>query len=189
MKKIILASTSPRRQDLLAGLGLVFECISPSFEENILKENFSYEDIEQTALGKARSVAIETKDSALIISADTVVIENNFVLGKPKDKTEAFKMLNQLSGKTHTVVTAIAVVDTDKKREILESTTSFVTFKNLSNELINYYVEEYSPLDKAGAYGIQELPDGFVEKIEGDFDNIMGLPTKTLIKMLTTINN
>lgn len=189
MKKIILASTSPRRQELLEGIGLIFETMSPDFDENIIGLTFSYAAIEEIALNKARSVFNNTEEPALIISADTVVVVDNDVLGKPSDSKAAFAMLKRLNNNTHKVVTSIALMDTETKMEKIESTTSFVTFNNLSDETLISYIDNFSPLDKAGAYGIQELPDGFIQKVEGEYDNIVGLPTKTLIKMMTSVLN
>ena len=187
MKKIILASTSPRRLEILKTLGINFEAISPDYDENIIGLSFSYEAIESIALNKGKSVLEKTDESALVISADTVVVLGNEVLGKPKDKDDAIKMLKKLNNKTHFVVTSIAIIDKDKNKELLESTTSYVTFNNLSENDILSYVEEFKPLDKAGSYGIQELPERFIQNIKGEFDNIVGLPTKTLIKMLQHI--
>ncbi len=187
MKKIILASTSPRRVELLKAVGINFETTNPDYDENIIGLKFSYQAIESIALNKGKSVLEKTDKSALIISADTVVVMDEEVLGKPKDKTDALRMLKMLNDKTHFVVTSIALIDKANNREILESTTSHVTFNNLSESDIINYIEDFAPLDKAGSYGIQELPSYFIKNIKGDFDNIVGLPTKTLIKMIEKI--
>ena len=188
MRKIILASTSPRRLELLSSIGINFETISPDYDENIIGLKFSYEAIESIALNKGKSILEKTDPSALIISADTVVVMEEEVLGKPKNKDDALRMLKMLNDKTHFVVTSIALIDKESNKQILESTTSHVTFNNLPDKEINDYIENYKPYDKAGSYGIQELPSFFVKNIKGEFDNIMGLPTKTLIKMMKNIN-
>lgn len=188
MKKIILASTSPRRVELLQNIGLNFEIMSPKFDENIIGLKFSYEAIESIALSKGKSIKNEINVPALIISADTVVVLENEVLGKPKDEQDALNMLKKLNATTHEVVTSVAVIDSVSNEEFIESTTSKVTFNKLDNNDISNYIRDFKPYDKAGSYGIQELPEHFVKEIEGEFDNIMGLPTKTLIKMLTNMN-
>lgn len=189
MKKIILASTSPRRRELLEELGLVFDVVSPSFDEHLNDLKFSYGKIEEIAFYKAKSVVENTCIPALVISADTVVVKDEKILCKPSDKEDAVDMLKLLNGKTHKVVTSIVVMDSETKNFNTESTTSYVTFSNLKEQDILDYVEKFMPLDKAGAYGIQELPDGFISNVDGPYDNIVGLPTKTLIKLLTSINN
>lgn len=188
MKKIVLASTSPRRIELLNSIGINFETVSPDFEENIEGLKFSYEVIETIALSKGKSVKNSVNFSALIISADTVVVFGDEILGKPKNEQDALNMLNKLNNTIHEVVTSLAIIDTETNSEFIESTTSKVTFNNLSQEEITNYIKDFKPFDKAGSYGIQELPENFIKKIEGEFDNIIGLPTKTLIKMITKMN-
>lgn len=187
MKKYILGSSSPRRQYLLKEIGIDFEIIKPDFDENILGKNFSYELIEEIAKNKALSIQNKVELKAIIISADTVVINNNIILGKPIDFNDAFKMLIDLSNKTHKVVTSVCVIDVQKGIEITKSETSYVTFNNLTKEQITSYINDYKPFDKAGAYGIQELPKNFINKIEGDFNNIVGLPTQLVIEILHEI--
>lgn len=189
MKNIVLASTSPRRQELLENLGLLFDIVSPDFDENILNKSFSYELIETIAEKKGESVAKKCNFPALIISADTVVIFNNIVMGKPKDFDDAFKMLKLLNGQTHKVVTAVCIIDNEKNKKIIKSDTSEVTFNLLKDEEIKNYIYDFQPYDKAGSYGIQELPEKFIKEIKGEFDNIVGLPTKTLINIMTEITN
>lgn len=190
MKKFILASTSPRRLELLENLGLIFDAVSPSFDEKLTGQKFSYDEIEKIALNKALSVKKNYKDPVIIISADTVVVDKDKnVLGKPKDRDDAILMLQKLSGEAHDVVTSVAVINTETEKILIESNTTKVFFSCLTLEMIEKYIDTMKPLDKAGAYGIQDVPEGFIPKIEGDFDNVMGLPTKTLIKMITMINN
>lgn len=186
MKNFILASGSPRRAQLLSDLNLDFECILPDEEKNISKIHFSYELIEDIAQTKVLSVYKKVKnDDVIIIGADTVVVLEDKILTKPKDKQDAINILKLLSGNTHFVVTSHCIKKGEK--ELVESVTSYVTFNNLSDEDIKNYVEIKQPLDKAGAYGIQELPENFVKKVDGDFNNIIGLSTDTILKMLKTL--
>ncbi len=181
-QRLILASSSPRRQKILEDMGLEFDIIPSDFEEILDSDVFDYKKIENLAFQKAKSVANKVKEDFIILSADTVVILENKILGKPKDEAEAFLMLKKLSGKRHFVVTSACLLS----REItkINSTTSFVEFSNLSDEIIKNYIEKFKPLDKAGAYGIQELPEGFVKQIEGSFENIIGLCPDAIRKML-----
>lgn len=189
MKNIVLASTSPRRQELLENIGLLFDIVAPDCDENMLNKSFSYELIESIAGKKGESVAQKCNFPALIISADTVVVLNNIVLGKPKDFDDAYKMLKLLSGNTHKVVTSVCIIDNEKNRKIIKSDTSEVTFNNLTEDDIKNYIYDCKPYDKAGSYGIQELPEKFIKEIKGEFDNIMGLPVKTVVKIMAEITN
>lgn len=189
MKKFILASSSPRRRQILENMGLEFEVIPSDYEEILEDTGFSYEKIEELAYNKAKSVAdkissLFTLHSSLIIGADTVVVLDDKILGKPKDKQDAFAMLKTLSGRRHFVVTSICVIEGKTKEKKQLSTTSYVEFEELSDELIRDYIEQFKPFDKAGAYGIQELPKGFVKKVEGSFENIIGLCPLAVNKLL-----
>jgi septum formation protein len=148
------------------------------------KTDFSYSFVENLAYNKALNVAQKIKTPAKIIGADTIVVINNKILGKPQSQEHAYEMLKTLSGKTHFVVTSIAVIDTPSLEFKIKSTTTYVTFKKLSDEQINHYITDFKPFDKAGSYGIQELPDGFIEKVDGSLDNVIGLPSKTLKELL-----
>ena len=184
MKKIILASSSPRRRRILTDMGLEFEVISPEYDENISRRAFSLEIIENTALNKALSILHKTDRNSAVISADTVVIYNSIIIGKPKDYDDAIRMLKMLSNKTHKVITALCLIDTETGRKIIKSDTSEVSFNELPPEMIKDYVLNFKPYDKAGSYGIQELPDGWVKETAGEFDNIIGMPSKLLKEML-----
>lgn len=176
MKKIILASASPRRKKIVQELGLEFEIIPSDYEEFLETLDFTYEKIEDLAFNKAKAVISACKENeCIIVSADTVVVLDNKILGKPEGEKEAFSMLKDLSGKKHAVVTSICALNPKTKEHKLLSTTSLVEFENLSDETIENYVNNFKPLDKAGAYGIQELPEGFVKSVEGSFENIIGL--------------
>ncbi len=182
--KIILASGSPRRRELLEGLGLSFtvKCIDgidESYPESL--------PAEETALfiAKKKSEAYKglTDSGHLIITADTVVVCNDMVLGKPSNKNEAQKMLNMLSGKTHQVITGVTLAT--KEKTVSFSVSTDVRFTTLDKKEIEYYVDKYRPLDKAGAYGIQEWI-GYVgvEYISGSYYNVMGLPIQRLYQEL-----
>ncbi len=182
--EIILASNSPRRKDLLKKAGYDFCVVSPDFEENLDTDIFSYELIENLAYNKAKSLLNENTKNKIIIGADTVVVVDKKILGKPFDKNEAIKMLKMLNNRTHIVVTSMCVLHPIVPYKRIKSTTSEVTFNNLSDEQILDYIEKFNPVDKAGAYGIQELPDYFVKTIVGYFDNIVGFPCETLQELL-----
>ena len=184
MTKIILASNSPRRKKILTDLGLDFDVIPSNYEEKLETDTFSYDLIEDLATQKACVVVNRVGKDEIVLGADTVVVLHNKVLGKPKDKDDAFKMLKELSGQTHMVVTSLCGINTRTNRAALLSTTSYVRFKELSDELINFYIEEFNPLDKAGSYGIQELPDGILDKYEGSFENIVGLAPEAVTAIL-----
>lgn len=190
-KEIILASASPRRREILERMGLDFEIIPSDYDEVFENFDFSYEKIENLAYNKANAVFEVLKDSSsfcfsssLILAADTVVVLDNEILCKPKDEGEAISILKKLSGKQHFVVTSICIINTETADKKVISETSYVEFKVLSEDLIKDYVKNYKPLDKAGAYGIQELPDGFVNEIRGSFENIIGLCSKSVKKLL-----
>lgn len=189
-KKIILASTSPRRREILEKMGLEFEVMTSDYEEVFESLDFSYEKIEELAYNKAKSVLNQnfsplTTHHSLILAADTVVVLDNQILCKPKDSEDAIEMLRQLSGKRHSIVTSICMIDASTGEKKILSETSYVGFKDLSEELIKNYVKIFNPLDKAGAYGIQELPEGFVEEVKGSFENIMGLCPLIVKKLLS----
>lgn len=176
---IVLASSSPRRKSILTEMGLIFQVKSPNCDEKLDDDNFTYEKIENIALTKAQSL---NNNEDLIIAADTVVVVDNKILGKPKDDQDALEMLKRLQGKTHFVVTSVAVVY--KSFVEVQSDTTYVAFNPLSDEQLLDYIKNFKPFDKAGAYGIQELPENFVKAIDGNFDNVVGLPSSVLAKML-----
>ena len=189
MTKIILASNSPRRKKILTDLGLEFEVVPSNYEEKLETDIFSYDLIEDLATQKACDVVRRVGNDEIVLGADTVVVLHNKILGKPKDKEDACRMLKELSAQTHMVVTSLCGINTKTNRAALLSTTSYVRFKELSDELINYYIEEFKPLDKAGSYGIQELPDGILDKYEGSFENIVGLDSNAVVSVLNQLGH
>ena len=187
MGKIILGSSSPRRADILKKMKIDFEVLPSSYVEQHDKTDFSYDFAEELAYNKALYVAKELNLQNrfnLVLGADTIVVIDNKILGKPKNKQDAYNMLKKLSGRTHFVVTAVAVIDSKTLDYKIESETTYVTFENLTQDQINYYIENFKPFDKAGAYGIQELPKGYIKEVKGDIDNVIGLPSELVKKLL-----
>jgi septum formation protein len=183
MKKIILASASPRRKELLEKLGLTFEVEPGNCEETLNSELEPHELVRQLSILKAKSVAAGHKNAA-IIAADTIGLIGNKILGKPHTENEAWKMLRTINGKLHTVITGFTVLDTATNKIITKTVDTKVYIKKLTNREIEAYVKTGEPLDKAGAYAIQGLGSIIVERIEGDYYNVMGLPLNSLVEML-----
>ena len=192
MVKLILASSSPRRKKILKEMGLLYDVVPSGYDEKLSSDDFSYEKIEDIATQKCLDVVRRSDKNSLVLAADTVVVLHNKILGKPHTKENAFIMLKELSGETHFVDTAICAINTSTNRAVTLSTTSYVRFNKLTDEMIKNYIEKYNPIDKAGSYGIQELPDGFIDKYEGSFENIVGLcpnAVNTVLKQLNYYEN
>ena len=183
MKKIILASQSPRRRDLLKQISLEFEIDPSNYKEDMSLKMEPKKLAEFLSLGKAKDVAQRHKDS-IIISADTIVAVDDEVFGKPKTPEKAKYMLQKLSGKAHSVITGFTIIDTETDKQISKSVETKVYFKNLSEKEVDAYITSGEPLDKGGSYAIQGLAALFVEKIEGDYFNIVGLPILSLTEEL-----
>ncbi len=178
--KIILASNSPRRRELLSGLGVSYEVKTLSdIDESYPVEMDGREVPRYLACQKAEAYRGFIQPDELIITADTVVCLNGEVMGKPEDESDARRMLLALSGQTHQVITGVCLTTADFQRSF--STVTDVTFASLTDEEIDYYIQQYQPMDKAGSYGIQEWI-GFVgvESISGSYFNVMGLPIQRL---------
>lgn len=184
MGKIILASSSPRRQSILRQNNYIFEIVPSPYVEDHTKTDFSYEFIENLAENKAKAVVPLIKEPAVIIGADTVVVLDDKILGKPEGEKGAVEMLKKLSNRRHSVVTAIVVINTETYEIKRTAVTSYVTFEKLSDEQIDFYVKNYKPFDKAGSYGIQEMPEGYIKNYEGSLENIIGLCPKALAELL-----
>jgi len=182
--RIILASQSPRRKTLLEGLDIPFDVlVRDGINEDFPVDLSKIEIPEFLARMKSENYLNLLNDKTIIITADTIVWLNNKVIGKPVDIEDAIHIIKQLSGNMHEVVTGVCLRSIDQIR--LFSSISKVWFRNLSNEEIGYYVNKYRPLDKAGAYGIQEwIGYAGIERIEGSFYNVMGLPVQTLYNEL-----
>lgn len=179
MGKNILASSSPRRAEILKDK-YIFEIMPSPYEEVHTTTVFSYAYVENLAYNKAKAVVSLVNEDCTIIGADTVVVLDDRILEKPHDIKDAKKMLRSLSNREHQVVTSIALINSQNNKSVIKSTTSHVVFNYLTDEMIDYYVDNFKPLDKAGAYGIQELPEGYVKSYSGSLENIIGICPKAL---------
>ena len=185
MKKIILASNSPRRRELLAGLGFDFEVrVKNGIDESYPAGVPVQEVAEYISRKKARAYDIALDE--MLLTADTVVVLGNTVLGKPKDTADATKMLHALSGNTHKVITGCCIKTAETEKHF--SVTTDVTFRKLTDEEIDCYIMKYKPFDKAGAYGIQEWIGYIgVTSINGSYFNVMGLPVQRIYDVLQSL--
>ena len=189
MEKIILASASPRRRELLALLGLEFEImVSEEKEDNIDKtlppDIYTNELAVLKAVSVAKKLIKDRNESFTVISADTVVYCDGKILGKPADEEDAIHMLSMLSDKVHSVYTGFCVLRTSDNFMVSKSVKTDVCFKKLTDEMIFSYVKTGEPMDKAGAYAIQGKGAVLIDKIDGDFFNVVGLPIATLCDVL-----
>jgi len=185
---LVLASASPRRHELLRMLGLEFEILVSTAEEE--RRELPVSPGEQTmelAAGKAKEIA-DLRPDALVIAADTIVAAENRIMGKPRDEEDAREMLSFLSGRWHEVYTGVALVKAAENRRLVDCERTRVKFRPLSEEEIKTYIRSGAPMDKAGAYGIQGLGAVLVERIEGCFFNVVGLPLARLTMMLRDFN-
>ena len=185
--ELILASNSPRRAEILNLAKVPFQIKTPDYREEVLNSEKPEILVQKNSLKKAESISAEIQ-SGIILGADTVVVLEQEILGKPKDEEEAFLMLKKLNGKWHQVYTGVALLNKNNSRQITGYEVTKVKFNSLTESQIQEYIATGDPLDKAGAYGIQEsAAGGLVEKIEGNFDNVMGLPLHTVKKLLSQI--
>lgn len=186
---IYLASKSPRRKKLLKIIGLNFKSISVELNEEILDGEHPIKTVKRLALEKLEK-AKKRVSSGVVITADTIVVLNKEIIGKPKDINEAKKILRKLSGKTHTVFTGFAIENLTSGKRIVDYEKTIVTFRELKDDEINKYVASGSPMDKAGAYGIQDdFGALFVKKINGCYYNVVGLPLQKLYTRLLELIN
>jgi septum formation protein len=183
MPRLILASTSPRRKEIMAKSGLVFEVVASGFEEDMTLDLPPAELARRMSAGKAEDVARANPD-AVVVAADTIVVLDDMPLGKPGTAERSRDMLSSLSGRTHSVITGLTVRCDAAGRCSTETVETLVKFRNLAPEEIERYIESGEPLDKAGAYGIQGLGGSLVESIEGDYWNVVGLPRDALLSRL-----
>lgn len=181
MRKIILASASPRRKELLKLLDIDFDIIVSTCDEVFDEELSVYENLKNIAYSKAYDVFKDNGDN-LVIGADTIVYLEDRVLLKPKDKDDAREMIKSLSGKTHSVISGISVIT--KEKSLKTAVETKVTFKELNDEEIKEYINTNEPYDKAGGYAVQGIAGKFISKIEGDYFNVVGLSISTLYDML-----
>jgi len=183
MKTIILASASPRRKELLEKIGLRFEVEPSNYEEDMHSGLEPHEFAQKISLEKAKVVASKHKNS-IVIAADTFVVFGGKILGKPHTEKEAREMLKAISGKSHSVITGFSIIDTGENKTLSKSVETKIYIRKLTLAKIDAYVKSKEPLDKAGAYAIQGLGAVFVEKIEGDYFNVIGLPLSALTEAL-----
>lgn len=183
MKKLILASASPRRVQLLNQIGLCFDVFPADIDETLVQCLGANEMVKKLSFEKAEAIAKRHAGDFLVIGADTVVVKGK-ILGKPKDALEAFEILDYLRGDWHEVITGITVYDTKSSKYISDFEITRVKMKNYSKNTILSYIKTKEPLDKAGAYGIQGIGSLLVEKIEGCFFNVVGLPLAKLSSVL-----
>ena len=181
MNKLILASNSPRRREILSTLNIPFEVIPSNIDEKIDHNKNLREEIERLSFLKALDIFKDHKDS-VVIGSDTIVVIGEEVLGKPKDKEDAYRMLRLLQNNKHHVITAVSIISPNKSETF--SSVSDVYFNPMSEEEIKDYVETGEPMDKAGAYGIQGLGGRFVKKIDGDYYSIIGFPLNLVYNRL-----
>ncbi|MFO8100889.1 MAG: Maf family protein [Dehalococcoidia bacterium] len=183
MRKIVLASASPRRQELLKQIGLKFE-VDPGNCEEVLRGDIEPAELAKSlSHQKAQAVAQKHPD-AIVIAADTFIVAGKSLMGKARSEAEAREMLTELSGKSHSVITGFTIIDTLKGKVVSQSVETKVWFRRLSEEEIDAYVKCGEPIGKAGAYAIQGLGSVIVERIEGDYSNVVGLPLTALAEAL-----
>ena len=179
---VVLGSNSPRRRELLNDMGVTFRVEAIKGIDETYPANLPVEEI-PVYLSRIKALGHPLKDNELLITADTVVVLDETVLGKPEGEADAHRMLRALSGRAHRVISGVCVTTKDRSESFAD--TSIVHFAELSDEEIDYYIQYYRPLDKAGAYGIQEWIGNIgISGINGDFYNVMGLPTRKLYQVL-----
>ena len=182
-KKLVLASASPRRRELMQAAGMTFDILVADVDETALLSPDPRQSVRNVAAAKARAVKGMLTGDAIIVSADTVVYSERIFM-KPVDREDARHMLSELSGRTHTVYTGVCVLDTVSGEEILTVTGTDVEMREMTDEEIIAYIDTGEPMDKAGAYAIQGLGSAFIKGIKGDYDNVVGLPMNVLNEML-----
>lgn len=185
MYKFVLASKSPRRKELLTNIGMTFEVRESEFDETTVSKELSPDMyVKELAMFKAMSLIKEVESDTLVIGADTVVVVDGRIIGKPSGRQDAISMLASLSGRAHSVYTGICVSRSNDAKTVATCVKTDVYFKKLTDQEIEYYVDNFQPFDKAGSYGIQEYAGVFVERIDGDYFNIVGLPVCKLNQII-----
>jgi septum formation protein len=190
MEKLLLASSSPRRAEILRAVGWPFEALATNIDETLNEGEGAIAAVERLALEKAEAAAARSA-APLVLGADTTVVVDELILGKPLDEEDARRMLHLLSGRSHDVLTGVALVRSGggekSARTIVAHEKTRVRFAHLSDEEINWYVRSGEPMDKAGAYAVQNRAALFIEEIEGDYWNVVGLPIHLVYRMAARI--
>nr|WP_300002052.1 Maf family protein [Tissierella sp.] len=183
MKPIILASSSPRRKEIFDRYNFDYKIIKQDIEEIVTEEDTPEQLVMSLSFRKAHSIA-KSNPKAIVIAADTVVVYRGKILSKPKDKEDAFRMLESLSGETHEVITGISIINEETNTKIVDWEKTKVKFRELNKATIETYISSGEPFDKAGSYGIQAIGALLVEKIDGCYLNVVGMPLVKLDKLL-----
>ena len=183
-QRIILASESPRRKELLTLLGFPFDVMPSPYEEDMTLDMNPYDLVQTLALGKAEAVENMLEEPAIIIGADTFIVHNNRPIGKPKDAAEAQAMLRELTGTTHEVVTGMACINMYAGERTVVEERSSITMRSMTDTMIQNYIATGEPMDKAGAYAVQGLGAILIENLVGDFFTVVGLPVCRLSMIL-----
>ena len=183
MRRIVLASASPRRKEILEKFGLKFEIMTSEVEEEFDKYEDPAKVAESLALEKGLDVSKKCNKGDIVIAADTIVYYDS-ILGKPRDREDAFNILKSLSGKTHKVITGFTILEVGSEKKVVDHEVTSVKFRDLNDEKIERYLNTQEYVDKAGAYGIQGYGEILVESISGSFSNVVGLPSYRVDKYL-----
>ena len=186
LEKIILASRSPRRAEILNAVGWPFEVVVAGVDETLQSNESPIDYVQRLAIAKATAVAAKV-ENGLVLGADTTVVVDGEILGQPLDVDDARRMLRSLSGRWHEVLTGIALVRAGTQQTRVDYELTRVRFAPLTNEEIEWYVSTNEPMDKAGAYGVQGKAAFFVKEIQGDYFNVMGLPIRLVYEMFDTL--
>ncbi|NLK44481.1 MAG: septum formation inhibitor Maf [Tissierellia bacterium] len=184
MEKIILASSSPRRIELLRKYNFNPVVVKAEIQEKTMEGEKPEQIAMALAFEKASWVSNKFNDGEIIIGADTIVVFKDEILGKPRDKEDAFRMLKALSGNEHSVITGICIIKAGSNLKLVDYESTLVKFRDLTDEKISNYIDTKEPMDKAGAYGIQGFGEILVEKINGCYSNVVGLPISKLDNLL-----
>lgn len=185
-QKLVLASGSPRRAEILKAIGWPFEAVAPNIDEKRFAFETAVPYVRRLAQTKAETVARDLA-SGLVLGADTVVLVDEEILGQPNDAEDARRMLRLLSGRWHEVLTAVALLRAGENRSVIDQEKTRVRFAEMSEAEIDWYVETGEPMDKAGAYAVQGRASFFIEEIQGDYFNIVGLPVRLVYKLARKI--
>ena len=183
--KLVLASASPRRAEILRSVGWPFEALSPNIDESRRADEDARTYVERMALAKALAV-VSIAPAATVVGADTVVVVDADILGKPRDENDAHRMLRMLQGRRHEVLTGVAIWNGSERPHRVAHEVTEVEFAEMSDDEIGWYVATGEPMDKAGAYAIQGSGARFIQGIKGDYSNVVGLPVRLLYKLVVS---